>query len=703
MTLQDALSAYLADTQTSMRALSLRAGLGAKAVSDILNLPGIRPKRDTVLALEAATGLSLAQLPVAQGMTYADLIEQLQCRLRVNPGDKAATRQLGRLRWLLRQTGWVAGSKKVNHREVILFFEQSFPASVGLSPASYATYKSDLLALLRKSSGRARKRGISDISGTYRELHKQIRASDLPMYQKNGCGSFFVFLDDQRIAPQDITPDVLQRYYEHRLAHSVKSEAAAKRQTKEMATLLCKLSKHSLFASYGFRPVAHSFEDGRDRFGVSEQEIASLMKEFDDQVAPWALGQVSRSGQSMQEFLKQLDAQGPAPEGKKALLKTSRRNTAKYSARQSTNADALRRLGFLPANRRWSEATLKTRRGYVVAAAKALYAEDGFLISSVEELTDPDVVEAIADALHAANASQSFPSGYIHSVLMTLHKLAVGFCQRGNKDVAVINALLKEFEQNSSGIAPRNKAKLQKFTEERIRSFLGVSDGLVHQVNARAQQKKKRFSKENNGAPELADIYDAEMLRDVMAAIAHDILLARAPRSANVIGIRLEWISLAGDEARITIPSAQVKMRRANDPDLVIPLRPNASKRLAQYIEHLRPLALAEEDKANPYLFPNQGGAGGQLNTPYKAVLKRACRAVGRATGVSIHPHLYRHLLGWIWLKDDPAQLPMVQKLLGHKTLQTTLDYYAEIDENLALNNWQDKLNAKRNPIAVAA
>ncbi len=703
MTLQDALSAYLAETKTSMRALSLRAKLNPKAVSDILNVPGIRPKRDTVLALEMATGLTLTQLPAAQGMSYADLIEQLQSRLRANPSEKAATRQLGRLRWLLRQTGWVAGTKKVNHREVISFFEQNLPASVGLSPASYATYKSDLLALLRKSTGRTRKRGISDISGTYRELHKQIRASDLPMYQKNGCGSFFVFLDDQGIAPQDITTDVLQRYYEHRLTHSVKSEAAAKRQTKEMAALLTKLSKHGLFANHGFRPVGHSFEDGRDRFGVSEQDISSLMNEFDAQVAPWALGQVSRSGQTMREFLKHLDEQAPAPEGKKALLRKSRRNKTNRSARQSASDDALRRFGFLPANRRWSEATLKTRRGFVVAAAKALYAEDGFLIGSVSELTDPDVVEAIADALHMANAGQSFPSNYVQSVLKTLHKLAVGFCQRSDEDVAVINALLKEFSQNTSGIAPRNKAKLQKFSEERIRSFLSVSDVLVHQVNTRAQQRKTRLAKENKCAPGLVDIYDTEMLRDVMAAMAHDILLARAPRSANVTGIRLEWISLAGDEARITIPSVQVKERSVSDPDLVIPLNRNASKRLAQYVEHLRPLALEEEDKANPYLFPSQGGAEGLLNAPYKGVLKRACRAVGKTTGVAIHPHLYRHLLGWIWLKDDPAQLPMVQKLLGHKSLQTTLDYYAEIDENLALNNWQDRLNAKRSPASVAA
>lgn len=59
---------------------------------------------------------------------------------------------------------------------------------------------------------------------------------------------------------------------------------------------------------------------------------------------------------------------------------------------------------------------------------------------------------------------------------------------------------------------------------------------------------------------------------------------------------------------------------------------------------------------------------------------------------VKINPHLYRHFLGWLWLREDPDRLPDVQRLLGHKRLETTLAHYAEIDEDLALDRWSKYL-----------
>lgn len=60
-----------------------------------------------------------------------------------------------------------------------------------------------------------------------------------------------------------------------------------------------------------------------------------------------------------------------------------------------------------------------------------------------------------------------------------------------------------------------------------------------------------------------------------------------------------------------------------------------------------------------------------------------------------MHPHLYRHLLGWIWLREDLRRLPEVQKLLGHRSIKTTVRYYAQIDETLCLQDWQDFLETK--------
>lgn len=71
-------------------------------------------------------------------------------------------------------------------------------------------------------------------------------------------------------------------------------------------------------------------------------------------------------------------------------------------------------------------------------------------------------------------------------------------------------------------------------------------------------------------------------------------------------------------------------------------------------------------------------------------------RHTHRITGIRMNPHLYRHFLGWLWLKDDPDRLPDVQRLLGHISLETTLEFYAEIDETFAIDRWQAYLADKK-------
>ncbi|MFC3168537.1 site-specific integrase [Paracoccus fontiphilus] len=110
---------------------------------------------------------------------------------------------------------------------------------------------------------------------------------------------------------------------------------------------------------------------------------------------------------------------------------------------------------------------------------------------------------------------------------------------------------------------------------------------------------------------------------------------------------------------------------------------------LRTYLDKLRPRVLRPGDEGNPYIFPGQGSSDEGLHQPYKTLLKRTTRLLARHVGIKINPHLYRHLVGWIWLKDSPDHLPQVQRLLGHTSIQTTQNYYAEIDETLAVEAWR--------------
>src|SRR6056297_926128 len=113
MTLVETLKQYPEASGESKRSLSLRSGLGQKAVSDILRLPGHKPRGTTLTALSRTTGIDLFKCLDHPPVYYADLIARYEAN-----GDK---RKVGRLRWLTRVAKWVPETTIVCRRDVIEF------------------------------------------------------------------------------------------------------------------------------------------------------------------------------------------------------------------------------------------------------------------------------------------------------------------------------------------------------------------------------------------------------------------------------------------------------------------------------------------------------------------------------------------------------------------------------------------------------
>ena len=55
-----------------------------------------------------------------------------------------------------------------------------------------------------------------------------------------------------------------------------------------------------------------------------------------------------------------------------------------------------------------------------------------------------------------------------------------------------------------------------------------------------------------------------------------------------------------------------------------------------------------------------------------------------RELGVRISPHQFRHLAGKFVLDVRPDAHELVRALLGHKRLETTLRFYARLDQERA-------------------
>ena len=701
MSIQTELGNYLSATGISQQSLSLRAGLNAKAVSDILNRPGLRPRYSTLSRLSAETGLDLIALAAFPMRTYFDLLQELEKAKERADDPKPIAAQIAKIKWLIRKTGWVAQTRTVCRADVVDFFARSTAAELGLTKGSMSTYKSSILSALDENEVKARPRNVSDVGGVWGDFKSEIKDSDIPLDLKNASGAFLVFLSDSGIPPHEVTRATLTDYFCNRLALGKTTEAACKKHVKTIARLFSRLAATSGFERFGLQAMEHPFEDGRDKFGVPDDAIAGLLVEWDKDVAPWAMGLASRDGMTRDAFIEMLDERNCKADGADRK-RTSRRgrgrkNKSERTAGSMRRDENLRRHGFLTGKDRWSERTAKVRRSYIVALAKAYLAVTGECIETIAQLTDPEILEDATDALADANDDAEFESGYIASILKTVRKVAFGFVRRKEDDITDIDDLITEFACEQRGIAPRNKSRLRQFTQERIQQMIDLTDRILEEINRKVDLRRKEHRKQHGKLPERSTIYDRVLVCNVMEALAHAIMMKRGPRSANLIGIHLDWIRWQGDLATIVVPAVAVKMREAGDADLPIPLGASASRLLRTYVEHLREKALLPGDEKNPFLFPSQNRGTFVAGQSYQGILRRLVNRVHADVGVRINPHLYRHLIGWIWLKESLDNLPKVQRLLGHKSLQTTIDHYAEIDETLALEEWQavlDKLAA---------
>jgi len=163
-------------------------------------------------------------------------------------------------------------------------------------------------------------------------------------------------------------------------------------------------------------------------------------------------------------------------------------------------------------------------------------------------------------------------------------------------------------------------------------------------------------------------------------AVAIEILLMAPIRMRNLVNLDIEQNlvrSVRGRALHIVIGSEDVKNQEA----LEHPLPLESSALIDTYIEKFRPhLAL----KNGTALFPgigshpkNQDAFGTQIS-----------RTIRAHTGLRVHPHLFRHLGAKLYLDANPGDYETVRRVLGHRSLQTTVDFYTGLETPAAVRHF---------------
>jgi integrase len=612
------------------------------------------------------------------------------------PEAKKDARIARRLLQVCRQANWPPETTVASRQAVTTFFDKNTPATFGVTPGTYAVYRSEALSVLKPDPVRKR-RYILQMEGVYREVHDRTVDSEMPEAFRWRCSPLLWYLHDRALAPPDITDNTLMEYYLFSLDVEQLPEERARRQAKDAARYISHLAGDPDFAEFGFSPVEISFPNRSIKYDVPRDIADTLLQEFDNQVVPWARGEVSNKGETWADYIARLDAaETPASiSDKKRAWKASQGYQDTVAKGEQVSRGPAH--GFMPESRRWKPATVQSNRNLCATCAKVMYEAGHFHIETVEELTDPEIVEAIAKRLDARKPEKNPQSSYTANILTMIATLAKDFVQRHPDDLEKIGKVKEKYGKKHEGIAAKNKEILRKFTDARIQALIDMPDRITDEVNREVVRRRESYRQEHGVLPAPVEVFDQSLIKQAMLALAAHIMLTRAPRRSNLAGLRLEWIRWRDGCATLEIPPLLVKSKKQQDPPLIIPLDVKASKLLDQYLKSLRPKMLHPDDDRNPYLFPSPPHAGKQrVGGFYDGLPDRLVDQVHERVGVRINPHLWRHLIGWIWLKEDPDKLPAVQKLLGHKSIVTTIKYYADIDESVILKKWQEYLDGKK-------
>lgn len=308
-----------------------------------------------------------------------------------------------------------------------------------------------------------------------------------------------------------------------------------------------------------------------------------------------------------------------------------------------------------------SPKTIKTRRAELVTVARKAV-RIGIPIerlNSLAALAHPDVAGPVLDAYWRDNGNEPkiFAIELASKLLALAHRS--GLDQPAIGRLEDLRATLEEHRQG--GLTDKNLTVVRKVLT------LGVWNSVV---NLPAQLMR------DAGAKLPYAPIKAAITAQIAAAIS---ILSFAPiRLENLVAIRMDENLIRpggpGSAFWLTFPQHDVKNRVR----LEFPFDDELTELIDEYIYQYRPHLMRGSN--SDCLFPGVGGAPKTANMFSGQITDR----IDDATGLRLTVHQFRHAAAAIYLRHSPGAYEVVRRLLGHKNIQTTINFYCGLETTQA-------------------
>jgi integrase len=252
----------------------------------------------------------------------------------------------------------------------------------------------------------------------------------------------------------------------------------------------------------------------------------------------------------------------------------------------------------------------------------------------------------------------------LHGMAQLLKTIAQHWVRAPAEAVRKIAGFARNVAPKRRGMTRKNRDRLHQFNNpQNIRLLLDLP--------------RKVFRELKRTSPS-----DREAAVRAMYALAVELLLAAPMRLDNLVGLDRHRHIIAHRgrpkaSLHLFIPGEETKT--GEDYELSIPA--DTADLINTYIKVARPRIITEPTQL---IFPNAAGRR-RSNAGFARGLNTF---VERETGLVMNPHLFRHLAVTLYLHSHPEDVETARRLLGHRSIQTTLNFYAAIKTELSFERY---------------
>ena len=320
-------------------------------------------------------------------------------------------------------------------------------------------------------------------------------------------------------------------------------------------------------------------------------------------------------------------------------------------------------------------ATTAAKREYTVYRIASACLKNGIppeRLTSLAALVEPEVLLKGLEFILARAGNE--PTADVYKVAETMHAIARDHARIGKSKLKKLGLVLKNLRIKQSGMTDKNRDTLRCFEDEQlVATFLGLPNRLL--CRHRRLRAKRRL--------------DAVRLQE---ALAVELLTVAPIRISNLASMTLDRHLIPvghGPNRRLHLVFSAEEVKNNNS--LEFPLLNSTVQLLETCLREARPVLIGQHPE-NQHLFP--GKDGGHIQPAHMS--SQLARLIHREAGVSLTAHQFRHLAGYLFLKQNPGCYETVRLLLGHQSILTTMKFYACMEQDQAVRIYDDFIQKRR-------